>query len=215
MISIIRIGEGCYMRYELPALPYSYSALEPYLSSQIMELHHSKHHKAYVDGANAALDKLMRAKEGVDVDVKAILKEFSFNLGGHILHTIFWQNMKPNGGGEPGGELSDEINKIFGNYQLFKKLFTQAAVSVEGSGWAILAYDPLIDTLSILQLEKHNLFSVPGLVPLLVVDVWEHAYYLQYFNQRAKFIDAWWNVVNWSDVEKRFIKAKNQAKSLL
>lgn len=203
------------MKYELPSLPYSYNALEPYISAQIMEIHHARHHKGYVDGANAALEKLLKAKEGAEVDVKAVLKEYSFNLGGHILHTIFWQNMKPNGGGEPGGELLDEINKVFGSFSVFKKLFTQAAVSVEGSGWAMLVYDELRDSLSIIQVEKHNLNVVPGLIPLLVIDVWEHAYYLQYQNQRAKFVDAWWNVVNWSDVEKRFAKAKSQARGLI
>jgi Fe-Mn family superoxide dismutase len=203
------------MKYELPSLPYSYNALEPYISAQIMEIHHAKHHKGYVDGANAALEKLLKAREGAEVDVKAILKEYSFNLGGHILHTLFWQNMKPNGGGEPGGELLDEINKVFGSFSVFKKLFTQAAVSVEGSGWAMLVYDELRDSLSIIQVEKHNLNVVPGLIPLLVIDVWEHAYYLQYQNQRAKFVDAWWNVVNWSDVEKRFAKAKSQARDLI
>jgi Fe-Mn family superoxide dismutase len=203
------------MKYELPSLPYSYNALEPYISAQIMEIHHARHHKGYVDGANAALEKLLKAKEGAEVDVKAVLKEYSFNLGGHILHTIFWQNMKPNGGGEPGGELLDEINKVFGSFSVFKKLFTQAAVSVEGSGWAMLVYDELRDSLSIIQVEKHNLNVVPGLIPLLVIDVWEHAYYLQYQNQRAKFVDAWWNVVNWSDVEKRFAKAKSQARELI
>jgi Fe-Mn family superoxide dismutase len=203
------------MKYELPSLPYSYNALEPYISAQIMELHHAKHHKGYVDGANAALEKLLKAREGAEVDVKAILKEYSFNLGGHILHTVFWQNMKPNGGGEPGGELLDEINKVFGSFAVFKKLYTQAAVSVEGSGWAMLVYDELRDSLSIIQVEKHNLNVVSGLIPLLVIDVWEHAYYLQYQNQRAKYVDAWWNVVNWSDVEKRFAKAKSQARDLI
>jgi Fe-Mn family superoxide dismutase len=196
-------------------LPYSYNALEPYISAQIMEIHHARHHKGYVDGANAALEKLLKAREGAEVDVKAVLKEYSFNLGGHILHTLFWQNMKPNGGGEPGGELLDEINKVFGSFSVFKKLFTQAAVSVEGSGWAMLVYDELRDSLSIIQVEKHNLNVVPGLIPLLVIDVWEHAYYLQYQNQRAKFVDAWWKVVNWSDVEKRFAKAKSQARGLI
>jgi Fe-Mn family superoxide dismutase len=203
------------MKYELPPLPYSYNALEPYISAQIMELHHARHHKGYVDGANAALEKLLKAREGAEVDVKAVLKDYSFNLGGHLLHTVFWQNMKPNGGGEPGGELLDEINKVFGSFTVFKKLYTQAAVSVEGSGWAMLVYDELRDSLSIIQVEKHNLNVVPGLIPLLVIDVWEHAYYLQYQNQRAKYVDAWWNVVNWSDVEKRFAKAKSQARDLI
>ena len=203
------------MKYELPPLPYSYNALEPYISAQIMELHHARHHKGYVDGANAALEKLLKAREGAEVDVKAVLKDYSFNLGGHLLHTVFWQNMKPNGGGEPGGELLDEINKVFGSLTVFKKLYTQAAVSVEGSGWAMLVYDELRDSLSIIQVEKHNLNVVPGLIPLLVIDVWEHAYYLQYQNQRVKYVDAWWNVVNWSDVEKRFAKAKSQARDLI
>jgi Fe-Mn family superoxide dismutase len=203
------------MKYELPPLPYSYNALEPYISAHIMELHHARHHKGYVDGANAALEKLLKAREGAEVDVKAVLKDYSFNLGGHLLHTVFWQNMKPNGGGEPGGELLDEINKVFGSFTVFKKLYTQAAVSVEGSGWAMLVYDELRDSLSIIQVEKHNLNVVPGFIPLLVIDVWEHAYYLQYQNQRAKYVDAWWNVVNWSDVEKRFAKAKSQARNLI
>jgi len=197
------------VRYELPPLPYSYNALEPYISAQIMELHHAKHHKAYVDGANAALDKLARAREGAEVDVKAVLKEYSFNLGGHILHTVFWKNMKPGGGGEPGGELMDEIVKAFGSFEIFKKLFTQAAVSVEGSGWAALAYDTLRNTLLLFQIEKHNVNLALGFIPLLVIDVWEHAYYLQYLNQRAKYVEAWWNLVNWSDVEERFRAAKN------
>lgn len=202
------------MRYELPPLPYSYNALEPYISATIMELHHSKHHKAYVDGANAALEKLAKAREA-DVDVKAILKEYSFNLGGHILHTVFWTNMKPSGGGEPGGELLDEINRAFGSFAVFKRLYTQAAVTVEGSGWAMLGYDTLRDTLALMQIEKHNLNHAPGVIPLLVIDVWEHAYYLQYQNQRAKFVEAWWNVVNWSDVEKRFSDARNRARGLI
>lgn len=202
-------------KYELPPLPYAYNALEPYISAQIMELHHSKHHKAYVDGANAALEKLNKAKEGAEVDVKAVLKELSFNLGGHVLHTVFWNNMSPKGGGEPGGELADEIARQFGSFSVFKKLYTQTAVSVEGSGWAALAYDPLRDTIILYQIEKHNLNLVLGYVPLLVIDVWEHAYYLQYQNLRGKYVEAWWNTVNWDDIEKRFAKAKNSGKGLI
>ncbi len=207
-----------YTRYELPPLPYSYKALEPYIIEEIMRLHHSKHHNAYVVGANAALEKIERHFKGeIQIDVRAVLRDFSFNYGGHIMHTIFWPNMAPpgKGGGAPGGLTADYINKFFGSFEGFKSLFSQAAKTVEGVGWAVLTYDPLTGELRVLQLEKHNLLMTAGMAPLLVLDVWEHAYYLQYKNDRASYVDNWWNVVNWDDVEARLNKAVNLAKPLI
>jgi Fe-Mn family superoxide dismutase len=197
-------------RYTLPDLPYKYNALEPTISEEIMTLHHDKHHKGYVDGANAALDKLEKGRAAglQGVDVKAILRDLSFNASGHALHAIFWPNMSPSGGGKPGGKLADQISQDFGSFDSFKLQFSNAAKTVEGSGWGTLSYDPLSDQLLTLQAEKHQNLTAQGTTPLLVLDVWEHAYYLQYKNDRGSYVDKWWNVVNWSDVEKRFDKAK-------
>jgi Fe-Mn family superoxide dismutase len=197
-------------KYVLPDLPYKYNALEPVISEQIMTLHHDKHHAAYVNGANAALEKLDKGRAAglQGVDVKAILRDLAFNASGHSMHSIFWPNMKPSGGGKPGGKLSDQINKDFGSFDSFKLQFGNAAKTVEGSGWGILAYDPLSDQLLTLQAEKHQNLTAQATVPILVLDVWEHAYYLQYKNDRAAYVDKWWDVVNWSDVENRFDKAK-------
>ncbi len=197
-------------RYKLPDLPYAYNALVPTISEEIMRLHHDKHHLAYVNGANAALDKLQKARETgfAGVDVKAIERDLAFHGSGHTMHSTFWPNMKPQGGGKPGGRIADQINTDFGKFDSFKEQFSTAAKQVEGSGWSVLAYEPWSDQLMTLQAEKHNDLTVQGVVPLLVLDVWEHAYYLQYKNDRASYVDAWWNVVNWDDVEKRFEKAK-------
>ncbi|MEM4398983.1 MAG: superoxide dismutase [Candidatus Nitrosocaldus sp.] len=196
-------------KYTLPSLPYAYSALEPHIAKEIMELHHSKHHQAYVNGANAALDKLEQARKNnfQGVDVRAIERDLSFHLSGHILHSIFWPNMKPSGGGKPGGLLADMINANFGSFDAFKAQFTETAKSVEGIGWAMLVYEPSSDQLLTLNVEKHNMQAAHGTVPLLVLDVWEHAYYLQYKNDRASYINAWWNVVNWDDADTRLKKA--------
>src|SRR5271157_376593 len=177
-------------RYELPKLPYDYGALEPYISAQIMQLHHDKHHLAYVNGANAALDKLERARKGeLQIDTKAVLRDYSFNFNGHMLHSTFWQCMAPadKAGKAPSGKLGDKINADFGSFDAFKAQFSDAAKSVEGSGWALLAYEPETDALVIAQAEKHNLGHLVGLPILLALDVWEHAYYLQYVNDRGKF----------------------------
>jgi len=197
-------------KYVLPDLPYKYNALEPVISEQIMTLHHDKHHAAYVNGANAALEKLYKGRPAglQGVDVKAILRDLAFNASGHSMHSIFWPNMKPSGGGKPGGKLVDQINKDFGSFDSFKLQFGNAAKTVEGSGWGILAYDQLSDQLLTLQAEKHQNLTAQATVPILVLDVWEHAYYLQYKNDRAAYVDKWWDVVNWSDVENRFDKAK-------
>jgi Fe-Mn family superoxide dismutase len=197
-------------KYVLPDLPYKYNALEPAISEEIMRLHHDKHHAAYVNGANAALEKLEKGRAvGLkDVDVKAILRDLAFNASGHALHSLFWMNMNPKAGGKPGGNLADQISKDFGSFDVFKLQLSNAAKTVEGSGWGILAYDPLSEQLLTLQTEKHQNLTVQGSIPLLVVDVWEHAYYLQYKNDRGAFVDKLWDVVSWSDVEARFDKTK-------
>jgi len=197
-------------RYKLPDLPYAYNALVPTISEEIMRLHHDKHHLAYVNGANAALDKLEKARQTgfAGVDVKAIERDLAFHGSGHTMHSTFWPNMKAQGGGKPGGRLADQINTDFGKFESFKEQFSNAAKQVEGSGWGMLAYEPWSEQLITLQAEKHNDLTVQGVVPILVLDVWEHAYYLQYKNDRASYVDAWWNVVNWDDAEKRLEKAR-------
>lgn len=197
--------------YTLPPLPYSYKSLEPHISEQIMTLHHDKHHAAYVNGANAALDKLEKARAGqLQIDVRAVLRDLSFNIDGHKLHAIFWPNMAPagKGGGSPGGKLSDKIGQDFGGFDKFKAQFSDAAKTVEGVGWALLLYDPEIDSLVLTQIEKQNVMHLAELPILLGCDVFEHAYYLQYLNDRGKYVEAWWNVVNWDDVAKRYDNAK-------
>ena len=197
--------------YALPPLPYKYNALEPHISEQIMTLHHDKHHQAYVNGANAALDKLEKARAGaMQVDVRGVLRDLSFNIDGHKLHTIFWPNMAPagKGGGKPGGRLADKMDQDFGGFDKFKAQFSDACKTVEGSGWALLLYDREIDTLVLTQIEKQNFMHLAELPILLSADEWEHAYYLQYLNDRAKYVEAWWNVVNWDDVAKRFDGAR-------
>jgi Fe-Mn family superoxide dismutase len=197
-------------KYSLPDLPYSYDALEPYISQEIMKLHHDKHHLAYVNGANAALDKLEGARKNgwTGVDIKGIERDLSFNLAGHVLHSVFWPNMKQNGGGKPGGRLADKLNEDFGSFDAFKAQFAAAAKAVEGSGWGLLVYDPVNDQLLTLMAEKHNLLSGQSTVPLLVCDVWEHAYYLQYKNDRGAYVDAFWNVINWENVDSLLSNAK-------
>lgn len=195
-------------KYVLPELPYMYNALEPHISEEIMKLHHDKHHLAYVNGANAALEKLEQGRKSgwQGLDVRAIERDLSFNLSGHILHEIFWPNMSPKGGGKPGGALADKIAEDFGNFDAFKAHFGGAAKTVEGIGWALLTYDETSDQLLIIQAEKHNNQAGQGTMPILALDVWEHAYYLQYKNDRGSYVDAWWNVANWDDVDRRFSK---------
>jgi len=198
--------------FSLPKLPYDYKALEPYISETQLTLHHDKHHQAYVNGANADFEKLDKArKENAEIDAKAVLKDLSFNVGGHLLHSIFWENMAPagkGGGGTPGGALADAINKEFGSFEEFKKEFTKAAATAEGSGWAALAVHPCIDRPLVMQIEKHNVNVYPTFRILMVLDVWEHAYYVDYKNERAKFIEAFWNIVNWDNVNKNLSLVK-------
>jgi len=192
--------------YTLPQLPYGYDELQPYISQEQLTLHHQKHHQAYVNSANAILERLDKArKEGADFDVKATLKELSFHIGGHLLHSLFWTNIAPpgKGGGKPTGTLSTALEKEVGSFERFKKEFSQAAVSVEGSGWAGLSFCRQTNRPIIMQIEKHNTNVYPMFTILMVIDVWEHAYYLDYKNERAKFVDAFWNIVNWDEVNKR------------
>lgn len=195
------------MTHVLPELPYPYNALEPYYDEQTVRLHHDIHHKGYVDGLNNAETKIAEAREKGDFAlIKHWARELAFHGSGHILHTMFWENMKPAGGGAALGPIAEAINKEFDNFDRFKQQFSAAAAAVEGSGWAILAFNPYFAKLEILQTEKHQDLTQWGVVPLLVVDVWEHAYYLKYQNKRAAFIEAWWNLVNWDDVNQRWGK---------
>jgi Fe-Mn family superoxide dismutase len=192
--------------YSLPALAYGYSELEPHISEGQLKLHHEKHHQAYVAGANGILEKIDAARAGgSDFDVKATLKELSFHIGGHLLHSLFWANLAPagTGGGEPDGAAGSAIAKEFGGFERFKKEFSQAAASVEGSGWAALSYCKKTNRPIIMQIEKHNCNVYPMFSILLVIDVWEHAYYLDYKNARPAFIEAFWNIVNWKEVNSR------------
>ncbi len=197
--------------YALPKLAYGYKDLEPYMSELQLTIHHQKHHQAYVNGANSILEKLDKArKEGIDVDIKATLKELSWNIGGNLLHSLFWSNLAPagkGGGGKPSGSLADAFNTEFGSFERFKKEFTQAAASVEGSGWAALAFDRQTLRPVIMQIEKHNTNVYPTFKILMVLDVFEHAYYIDFKNDRAKFIEAFWNIVNWNEINQRLDKA--------
>lgn len=198
--------------YSLPKLPYEYNALAPYVSEEQLKLHHQKHHQAYVNGANAIFEKQDKArKENTDLDIKATLKELSFHIGGFKLHNLFWENLAPagkGGGGVPKGELGKAIDSEFSKFDRFKKEFTQAAASTEGSGWAVLTFCRKTQRPLVIQIEKHNTNVIPGFEILMVLDVWEHAYYVDYRNDRAKFIDAFWNIVNWDTVGQRFDKLK-------
>lgn len=198
-------------KYELPPLPYAYDALEPHIDEQTMRLHHDKHHLSYVNGLNSALEKLAAARQAGDFAlVKHWSREAAFHGSGHLLHSIFWPNMAPAGSGPsaPQGDLGAQITKDFGSVDAFKAHFTAAAGAVEGSGWALLAWEPNAGQLVVLTAEKHQNLTQWGVVPLLVLDVWEHAYYLKYQNNRGAYVNAWWNVVNWADVAERFAAAR-------
>ncbi|MDP2496704.1 MAG: superoxide dismutase [Candidatus Palauibacterales bacterium] len=197
-------------RYSLPDLPYDYDALEPHIDEQTMRLHHDKHHQGYVDGANAALDALESARDSGDYGtVKKLSRDLAFNASGHLLHSVFWPNMAPESEtGEPGRRLASQLEDDFGGVEKFKDHFSAAAKGVEGSGWGILAWEPEGEQLLVLQAEKHQNLTAQGVTPILVLDVWEHAYYLNYQNNRGQYVDNWWNVVNWNDVSERLRKAR-------
>lgn len=195
-------------KLEIPSLPYKYDALEPIISEEIMRLHHMKHHQGYVNKANAALDKLQKSRKGeIELDIRATLRDLSFNLNGHVLHSIFWPNMEPpTDNNKPGGLIADKINESFGSFDRFKVEFSSASKSVEGVGWGVLVWDPMTESLVVIQVEKHNLMHITESTVLLVLDVWEHAYYLQYKNDRGSYVDSWWKVVNWDNVDQRLQK---------
>ena len=197
------------MAYTLPDLDYDYGALEPHISAQIMELHHSKHHDAYVKGANTALDKLSAARESGDfAAINKLEKDLAFHLGGHINHSVFWKNMSPDGGGEPDGELAAAIDEYFGSFDGFRAQFNEVANGIQGSGWSVLVWDTLGQRLNINQLFDQQSNVPVGQLPVLQLDMWEHAFYLQYKNVKADYVKAWWNVVNWADVAARLEKAR-------
>ena len=196
--------------YTLPELPYDYAALEPHISAKIMELHHSKHHQAYVTGANTALDKLAAAREAGDLSaVNLYEKNLAFNLGGHVNHTVFWNNLSPEGGGEPDGELRAAIDEYFGSFDGFQKHFTENATGIQGSGWSVLGWDHLGKRLSIFQLFDQQSNVPVGITPVLMLDMWEHAFYLDYLNVKADYVKAFGNIANWQDVAARFEKARS------
>ena len=196
------------MTYTLPELDYDYSALEPHISAQIMELHHSKHHQAYVTGANTALEKLAEAREtGNFAAINKLEKDLAFHLGGHVNHSVFWKNMSPDGGGAPEGEVAAAIDEFFGSFDGFQKQFNEAATGIQGSGWAVLSWDAIGEQLIIQQLFDQQSNTAQGTVPLFQLDMWEHAFYLQYKNVKADYVKAFWNVVNWEDVQKRYTAA--------
>ena len=197
------------MAYTLPDLDYDYAALEPHISARIMELHHSKHHKAYVDGANAAVAKLEELRDSGDyAAVNGVEKNLAFHLGGHTNHSVFWKNMSPDGGGQPEGEAAAAIVEFFGSFDKFQAHFNANANAIQGSGWSILAWDTLGQRLNIMQLFDQQGNIPVGQIPVLQLDMWEHAFYLQYENVKADYVKAWWNVVNWQDVSARLDRAR-------
>ncbi|MFI2486033.1 superoxide dismutase [Promicromonospora kroppenstedtii] len=195
--------------YTLPDLPYDYSALEPHISGRIMELHHDKHHATYVDGANKALETLEEARESGDLaTVNLAEKNLAFNLGGHINHTVFWNNLSPDGGGEPDGELAAGITEFFGSFAAFQAHFTAVATGIQGSGWAVLGWDGIGQRPLVFQLFDQQANVPLGITPLLMLDMWEHAFYLDYLNVKADYVKAFWNLTNWPDVAGRLDQAR-------
>jgi len=195
--------------YTLPDLPYDYAALEPHYSAEILELHHDKHHATYVKGANTALEKLEQARDTDTYDtINQLQKGLAFNLSGHVLHSLFWKNMSPDGGDKPDGDLAAAIDSSFGTYEGFRSQMSEAALNVQGSGWAALTWEPLGQRLIVEQVYDHQSNVGQGAPPLLVLDMWEHAYYLQFKNVKADWVDSFWNIVNWPDVATRFKNAR-------
>ena len=203
-------------KYTLPDLPYDYAALEPHISAKIMELHHDKHHATYVAGANTALEKMAEARANGDGAAAAKLsKDLQFNLGGHVNHSVFWQNLSPEGGDKPTGELAAAIEDHFGSFDAFRDHFTAAATTIQGSGWAILAYEPIGGNLVIEQMYDQQNGVPVATIPLLQLDMWEHAFYLDYQNVKADYVKAFWSIVNWADVQERFEKARTGGRSII
>lgn len=196
-------------KYALPPLPFDVAALEPHISARIMELHHDKHHGAYVTNANGLLDRLeeSRAKEDF-ATIPALERGLAFNVSGHVLHTIFWQNLTAKAEPEPKGALAEQIKRDFGSFDVFKKQMNAAASTVMGSGWGALVWEPLLGKLMTVQVYDHQSNITQAGVPIMVLDAWEHAWYLQYENRKTDFFDATWNLWNWADIAARFEQAK-------
>ncbi|MFD3403363.1 superoxide dismutase [Kribbella sp. NPDC058693] len=202
--------------YTLPDLPYDYSALAPSIAGEIMELHHDKHHATYVKGLNDTLDKLAEARDKGDFgSIVGLEKTLAFNLGGHVNHSIFWKNLSPDGGDKPDGELGAAIDEFFGSFDAFQANFTASATTIQGSGWAILGWDALGSQLLIHQLYDQQGNLPAGQTPIAMLDMWEHAFYLQYKNVKPDYVKAWWNVVNWADAQARFDAARAGAGALI
>ena len=202
--------------YTLPDLPYDYSALAPSIAGEIMELHHDKHHATYVKGLNDTLDKLAEARDKGDFgSIVGLEKTLAFNLGGHVNHSIFWKNLSPDGGDKPDGELGAAIDESFGSFDSFQANFTASATTIQGSGWAILGWDALGGQLLIHQLYDQQGNLPAGQIPIAMLDMWEHAFYLQYKNVKPDYVKAWWNVVNWADAQARFDAARSGASALI
>ena len=202
-------------QYILPKLPYNYDALEPHIDKQTMELHHGKHHQSYVEGLNKALKMLgeIRAGKRDAGEIKHWERELAFHGSGHFLHVLFWNSMaspSSGGGGQPRGEIATQIESNFGSFKQFSDHFQAAANTVEGGGWGILAYEPVAQQLFIMQAEKHQNLTAWGVVPLLPIDVWEHAYYLNYQNRRKDYVAAFMNVINWDAVNRALTNARGQ-----
>jgi Fe-Mn family superoxide dismutase len=197
-------------KYTLPELDYDLDALEPYLSAEILELHHGKHHKAYVDGANTTFEKLSEARNSGDFGtINQLEKNMAFHLSGHVLHSIFWKNLAPDAGGEPDGDLAAAIKEHFGSYDAFRSQMTEAAMNVQGSGWGALSWEPMAKRLTVEQVYDHQGNVGQGGPPLLVLDMWEHAYYLQYKNVKKDWVEGYWHLVNWPDVAQRFDRVQS------
>ena len=195
--------------HTLPPLPYAYDALEPVIDAKTLQIHHDKHHKKYVDDLNKTELALVGARNKGDYSsIKCLERDLAFNSSGHILHSIYWTIMtNPDAGGAPGDSFMNWIDWNFGSFNAFKAQFAAAAKNTEASGWGILGYNPAFCRLEILQCEKHQNLTQWGIIPILVCDVWEHAYYLKYQNMRDDYVDSWWRLVNWNEVERRFISA--------
>lgn len=195
------------MTYQLPDLDYDLKALEPHLSAEILELHHGKHHATYVKGANKALEALHSARsKGEFATINQLQKNLAFNLSGHVLHALFWKNLGPNGGGDPTGPLATRLKKDFGSLDAFRKQFAAAAKGIQGSGWAALCWEPTAGQLLVEQIHDHQDNVGQATMPILVLDMWEHAFYLQYRNVKADWVKAYWNIVNWQDVAERLAR---------
>jgi Fe-Mn family superoxide dismutase len=198
--------------YSLPELPYDYSALEPHISARIMELHHSKHHQAYVDGANGALAAMAEARETVNLGaINKLEKDLAFHLGGHVNHSIFWTNLQGHGSATPEGEIASAIDEYFGSYEAFQAHFTAAAMGIQGSGWAVCSWDPIGQQLIIQQLFDQQANTAQGTTPVLQLDMWEHAFYLDYQNVKGDYVKAFWNIVNWENVAQRLEAARKSS----